>query len=559
MTGSTSAPRWLAEALAVSGVTHVFFVPELLTPMLAALEGLGVRRVSAHSEVAAAYMADGYARASRRPGICMAQSVGSLNLAAGLREPFLGCAPVIAVTGGPEPRTRYRLLYQEVEDFPAFEPVTKMNARVERADRVPDLLSAAFRVATTGTPGPVHLELPGRLGEALEGDVSASPFPGERYRSIPPHRPSADPDDVMRVATLLARAARPVIVAGGGVTASGAETELLRLAEATGIPVATSLNAKGAVAEDHPLALGILGGYGRSSANRSVADADLVFFVGTRAGGLTTDGWKAPPAGTAAVQLDLEPSAIGRNYPVEVALVGDARTVLRQLLSVAEPVTSAHAAWAAEAAERTRLWRAAMEPSLESEVVPIRPERLCRELTAWMPEDAMFVADTGYSAWWGGALVELRYPAQRFIRCAGTLGWSLPGAIGAKCALPDRPVVCLVGDGGIYYHLSELETAARLGINVIVVVNDNAGLGQTIADYDAAHGHGDYRRHELWQYRDVNLARVAEEMGCLGIRVDEPAQLSAALRQALGAGRPTVVDVSTDPRAVPPKPWPTRD
>lgn len=485
----------------------------------------------------------------------MAQAVGALNQAAGLREPLLAASPVVSITGGPEPGSRYRFLYQQVEDLPAFDPVTKLNVRIERSDRVPDLVRQAFRVATSGTPGPVHLELPGRLGEAFDATTQDEASGEPRFASYPPYRPLADSDAMADAVARLRAAERPVIVAGGGVRASSAGTEVVALAEAIGIPVATSLNGKDSILDQHPLALGLVGSYGRWSANEAVADADVVMFVGSRAGGMTTDNWRAPRPGTAVIQLDIEPATVGLNYPVTVGLVGDARETLRAMLAMTRPEPGLHKPWQQRCRERTEAWRDEVETQSASAATPIRPERLCRDLQEWLPSDGVVVADTGHIAQWSGALLGLTKPDQRYLRCAGTLGWAVPGAIGVKCAMPDRPVVCLTGDGGIYYHVAELETAARQGINVIVVINNNGGLIQTKPDYDLAHAEPGYRREELWEYRDVDFAAIARQFGCEGIRVRHPDELPEAMDRARGTGRPTVVDVMTDPAAFPPRVW----
>jgi len=547
--------RALAETLEGYGVTHVFLVPAILTPALAEMEDTGITRVTTHSELSAAYMADGYARAARRPGVCMAQAVGAANLAAGLRDAYLGCSPVIAFTGGTHPDSRYRHLYQQIEDFPMFDAVTKLNVRVEKVERLPDLLRQAFRAATTGTPGPVHLEVPGRLGEGIQGEADLELVVEEQFGRYPAYRPEPEPAGVREAASLLAAAERPVIVAGGGVVASDAARELVTLAERLSIPVATSLNGKETIPDDHPLSLGVVGTYGRWCANRAVAEADLVFFVGSRAGGLVTDNWRVPRSGTPVLQLDVDPSEIGRNYPAKVGLLGDARAALGRLLEAARP-GAPRAAWVERARTLVREWRAAVASLADSDAAPIRPERICREVADFLPSDAVLVADTGHAAIWSGTMIGLRRPGQRYIRCAGTLGWGFPASLGVKCALPDRPVLCFTGDGGFYYHLSELETAARLGINAVVLVNDNAALGQTKRGFDAAYG-GTQRGHarEMWAFRQTDFAGVAESVGCLGVRVQRPGDLRGALDRAFAAGRPAVIDVASDVEALPPRPW----
>ncbi|MGI5837103.1 MAG: thiamine pyrophosphate-binding protein [Chloroflexota bacterium] len=541
-----------AETIRGHGITHLFMVPAVFHTAMAAMEELGIRRVTTHHEVAAAYMADGYARASRKPGICMAQSVGAANVAAGLRDAFLSGSPVIAVTGGPHPDSRYRYLYQVIEDFPMFEPVTKFNARVDKPSRLADLLRQAFRVATTGSPGPVHLELPGRLGEGVNGEGDFEVIVEKQHSRYPAYRLEPEAEAVRQAASALVAAERPVIVAGGGVVASEAGAELVKLAEMLAIPVATSPTGKGSIPEDHPLAIGLVGSYGRWSANRIVEQADLVFFVGSRTGGLTTRNWATPPAGTPVIQLDIEPSEIGRNYPVQVGLLGDARVTLRRLMAEIQPLGKHSSAWAERAQGLLSQWRSEMAPLLGSDAVPIRPERLCREITDFLPEEGVVVADTGHAAIWSGTMIELKRPGQRFIRCAGTLGWSFPASLGVKCALPDKPVLCFTGDGGFYYHMGELETAARFGINTVVVVNNNGALQQVKKGFDRAYG-GEQRgrAHEMWVFEEQNLATVARDMGWLGIRVERPEQIGPALEEAFAAGKPALLDVVTDLEAQP--------
>jgi acetolactate synthase I/II/III large subunit len=538
------------------GVSHVFIVPAIFHSGMAALEDTPIRRVTTHHEIAAAYMADGYARAARKPGVCLAQAVGATNMAAGLHDAYLAGSPVICLTGGPEPNSRYRGLYQSIEDFPMFEAVTKFNARVDIPGRFADLLRQAFREATSGAPGPAHLELPGRLGEGAEGKGDFEVVLEPRYAQFPAHRPLADAELVREAAARLRDAQRPVIIAGGGVAASDARAEVVSLAEKLSIPIAVTLNGKDTIREDHSLSVGLLGSYGRSSANKLVEEADLAFLIGTSAGGLATGNWRVPRPGTAILQLDIDPAEIGRNYPVAMGLVGDARAVLQQLNAVAEPLPP-RASWVQRAHELVDAWRTAETRHLESEAVPMRPERICQAITEALPEDAVVVADTGHAAIWAGTLIGLKRPRQRFIRCAGTLGWAFPGALGVKCALPDRPVLCFTGDGGVCYHLAELETAARAGINIVVLVNNNGSLQQVKRGIDTAYGGTQRgRAGELWVFHpQTDYARVAEAMGCVGIRIERPSDLPVALERAFQADRPVLIDAISAIDAFPSDPW----
>ncbi len=548
-----SGAQVLAEMLDGYGVTHLFHVPAVLRRTMVEMEkSTSIKRLRPHGEKSAAYMADGYARASGRPGICAAQVVGAHNLAAGLRDAYLAHSPVIAMTGGRDPHTKFRKVYQEVDDVPVFETVTKMNVTIDAVERIPDMLRQAFRVATTGSPGPVHLQFAGNEGQIDAAEAEMDPFCEEQFASVPPFRPAARDTDLVRALDLLNRAQRPVIVAGGGVRASGAGPALVGLAEMLGIPVATSLNGKDVITGTHPLSVGVVGTYSRGSANRVVLDADLVFFVGTETGGMTTHFWKVPPLGTRALQLDIDPEALGRNYPAEVAINADARIALSRMLELAERPGD-HREWAASAAGHVTDWRLEYAPLLESVQVPIRPERLCAELSDLVPDDGIVVVAPGHAGMWMGGMFDLRTPTQSYLRSAGHLGWAFPASLGAKCGQPDRPVICFTGDSGFWYHVAEIETAVRWGINSITVVNNNHSGNQSKRGFDRAYGGKQTEKAlEMWVFTEVDFAGLAEHIGAIGIRVEQPSQLAPAFDRALSANRPVVIDVVTDIDALAP-------
>src|SRR5690242_14163036 len=327
----------LADMLAGYGVTHVFMVPAVLRRTFAEMERrTTIKRIHTHGEKSAAYMADGYARASGKPGICMAQVIGALNLAAGLRDAHLAHSPVIAFTGGRDAKTKFRKVYQEVDDVPAFEPVTKWNATVDDVSRFPDMVRQAFRVAVSGTPGPVHLQFRGNEGQIDAEEAEMEPLVEPQFARVPPFRPAPDEKSVLAALKELQESERPVIVAGGGVRASGAGRELVALAEKLAIPVATSLNGKDSIPGTNALSAGVVGSYSRESANRVVAAADLVCFIGSETGGMTTHFWGVPKIGTPAIQIDLEPEALGRNYPLKAAVCGDAKQTLEMMPAQAD-------------------------------------------------------------------------------------------------------------------------------------------------------------------------------------------------------------------------------
>tara|TARA_Y100000815_G_scaffold240452_1_gene235952 strand:- start:1512 stop:3188 length:1677 start_codon:yes stop_codon:yes gene_type:complete len=546
---------FLAEQLEAYGVTHVFMVPAILRRTLVEIEmRTKIKRLHVHSEKSAVYMADGFARAAGRPAICMAQVIGALNIAAGLREPFLANSPVIAFTGGRSPKTKFRHVYQEIDDVPAFEPVTKFNATIDDVERFPDMLEQAYRNAVSGCPGPVHLQFQGNEGQIDLEEGNLEPITDMRFDSIPPFRPQAEKKDIERALDLLQQAERPVIVSGGGVKHSKAGPQLLKLAESLRIPVATSLNGKDTFLANHPLSAGVVGTYSRGSANRVVSEADLICFIGSKTGGMTTHFWQVPPIGSNAIQIDIDPEAIGRNYTLKAAVQGDARSVLEVMISLMDPSTATlRDRWNQQVKEFVDSWYAEYDHLLKSDATPIRPERLCNDLTRLLPDDSLVVVDTGHAGMWMGGMFDVTSTSQNYVRSAGHLGWAFPAGLGAKCALPERPVVCFTGDAGFWYHIAEIETAVRWNINSITLVNNNSAGNQSKTGFDKAYGGTQTEQaKEIWNFTKVNFANIANEIGALGIRVEKPSDFNSALDQALSANQPVIIDVVTDVDAIAP-------
>src|SRR5665213_2826392 len=440
----------LADMLAGYGVTHVFTVPAVLRRTFVEMErrNTKIARVHCHGEKSAAYMADGNARASGKPGICMAQVIGALNLAAGLRDAHLAHSPVLAFTGGRDPKTKFRKVYQEIDDVPAFEPVTKMNATIDDVTRIPDMVRQAFRVATSGAPGPVHLQFHGK--DCIPGT--------------------------------------------------------------------------------HALSVGVVGSYSRETANRAVNAADLVCFIGTETGGMTTHFWAVPKIGTPAIQIDIEPESLGRNYPLQASVLGDIKAVLvRMLGQIDKSSVTKRAPWIKEISALRAEWYAKYKPLLESDSAPINPARICHEFTQHVPDNGIVVVDTGHAGMWMGGMYDTRLPSQNYIRSAGHLGWAFPAGIGAQAACPERPVVVFTGDAGFWYHIAEIETAVRWKINSVTVVNNNGGGNQSKRGFDRAYGGTQTEQgRELWTYNPMNFAKLAEDMGALGIRVERAGDIAPA-------------------------------
>ncbi|HXZ64254.1 MAG TPA: thiamine pyrophosphate-binding protein, partial [Streptosporangiaceae bacterium] len=321
----------IADMLRGYGVSHFFFVPVILPEAMKRMSSIGITPVMCHGEKAAAYMADGYARASGRVGVCGAQAIGSSNLAAGLRDPYMAWVPVVALSGVPSAATRHRNLYQDVDDHGAFESVTKWTGHVPDDSRFPDLLRQAFRTAASPACRPVHLEIAGATGATGDAPAAGHGRAEARYGHAPSDRPQADPASVARALSVLAAAQRPVVLAGNGVARSGAAAAVREFAEAAGVPVVMSLNGMATLPYQHPLYHGVVGHYGADGANRVLLEADVVVVLGSSLGSMTTGNWTLIPEGAAIIQVDARGEEIGRNFPVEVPLVADVRAAAGQL------------------------------------------------------------------------------------------------------------------------------------------------------------------------------------------------------------------------------------
>ena len=553
--------QFLADAMVSRGVDHVFFVDAILRETLVELERRGVRRILAHSEAAAAYMADGYARASGRVGVCMAQSVGAANLAAALQDAYLNRTGVLALTGRKTALYQHRNAYQELPHASMFAAVTKFQAHVAIPDQLPYLLMQAMVEATTGCPRPVHLDIDGYRGSEIE--TAELPFPDallQRFldrRAPEPGLP--DPSGLDQAVAEIASARRPMLVVGVGAAVAGIAGAIAAFAEAFGVPVATSVGGRGSIATTHPLHFGVVGTYSAPYANEMLAKSDLVIYAGCHVGDQVTCDWRVPAAGTRIIQVDVDPAEIGRNYPGVLGLVGDPARVLRALAEAApqgrSEVASRREEWAGACRQARDGWLSQQQRLTGSVARPIRSERLASELSDCLPDDAILVADTGFSATWTAQFTELRGGGQRYLRAAGSLGWAFPAAIGAVCAVPGAPVVCFTGDGALLYHLGELETLRRWNIPLVVVVNNNAALGQGLRSVRKLYEGREGQLRDLALFNDVDFAGLARTFGIAGSRVSDPQDIIPTIRAAVASGKPHVVDVVTDPDCNPAPAW----
>jgi acetolactate synthase-1/2/3 large subunit len=439
----------------------------------------------------------------------------------------------------------WKNMTQESRQVEILKPAVKELIRVEMTSRIPELVRRAFAVATSGRPGPVLLDVPEDVAHGTH-DFAAEDFvTDEATLKAPARRIRPDRTDVERAARLIAKAKRPLLLAGGGIHLSEAWGALTRFAEAQSIPVAHTMTGKGGIACTNQLSVGLFGRYSRI-ANDLIEASDCLIVVGCKLGEIATKRFALPPSHIPVIHLDIVAEELGRCIPAEIALWGDARAGLEDFADALSDSgaadRAARADYVAEVAPRMKAWEDDAAPRLNSRDRPVHMARLCRELNRTLPADAILVADGGFAGHWTGLLYDTKSPGRSFIPDRGfaSIGYGLPGGMGAALAAPDRPVVAISGDGGFNMTLGELETARRTGCGLTVIVVNNAASGYVKALQHAMMG-GRYQSADL---QEMDYAAIARTMGCGGIRVEDPEALSPALRQGMEErDRPTVIDV----------------
>jgi len=545
--GPMNGGRALAEMLRLAGVGPMFGMGGFqLLPFYDALSQLGMRHFLINDERCGAFAAEAYARVTNRPGVCDGTlGPGATNLVTGLIEGLNAGTPMIALAGDTNRAHSWKNMTQECRQAEILRPAVKELIRVELTSRVPELLRRAFAVATSGRPGPVLLDVPEDVCHG-EHDFAAEDFAIDPTTlTAPARRIRPDRADIARAAALIARAKRPLILAGGGIHLSAGYEALLGLAEAQSIPVAHTMSGKGGIACTHPLSVGLFGRYSRI-ANELIEAADCLLVVGCKLGEIATKRYALPPGSIPLIHLDILAEEIGRCSPATVAMWGDARAGLEDLAEAltgdAKRARAARADYIGEIPIRMTAWRQEAAARLHSSERPIHMARLCRELNNTLPADSILVADGGFAGHWTGLLYDTKAPGRHFIpdRGLASIGYGLPGGIGAALAAPQTPVVAITGDGGFNMMLGELETARRAGIGLTIVVVNNAASG-----YVKALQHAMFRgRYQSSDLVEMDYAAIARAMGCAGIRVDDPERLGTALREGLAErGRPTVLDI----------------
>ena len=529
---------------------------QLIPRRNAVLQRARVRHILVRHEQGAGHAAEGYARSTGLPGVALVTSgPGATNMVTPLTDALMDSIPLVCITGQVPTHLIGNDAFQECDTVGITRPCTKHNWLVRRIEDLPKVLHEAFYVATTGRPGPVVLLCPAdmlREARAAANDRVAN------MGHFPLDRVSPDPDRIRQAAQLIAGARAPVVIAGGGVHLSDATAELAALQEAAHLPVGTTNMGKGSVDETHPLSLGVLANaLGRGSPARHMRpfldEADVVLLIGTRTNQNGTDSWKLYPRDARFIHIDIDGTEVGRNYEA-LRLVGDARLALRALTEALRAEDGA-VRMSARAAVTHRIAEArqtglAEAQAMRSGATPLRPERIMAELDTRLGPDTIVTADASYSSLWVNGFLTARAAGQRFVTPRGLagLGWGLPLALGAKAAAPGSKVICVVGDGGFGHSWQELETARRMGLDIVVILLNNGILGfQKHAELVKFGAHT-----SAIDFTDVDHVAIARAAGCQGQRIERAEDIGPALDAALARSGTTLLDVVTDPEAHPP-------
>ena len=504
----------------------------------------GMRHILTRDERHAAYMADGYARVSGKVGVCEGPSGGGATyILPGLVEANESSVPILAITSDISVSSRGRYTLTELDQGALMRPLTKWNAVLDRSADIPRVIRAAFNAMTTGRPGAAHISLPYDVqnGPVERADVWADPS----LNQYPSRRSGAEPFHVELAAKLLRGAQHPLVIVGGGVVISGAEGELLELAERMNMPVATTISGQGSISEEHPLAVGVVGSNGGTPETRGVVDrADLVFFIGCRAGSVTTERWRHPvPGKVRVIHLDVDPAVPGTTYRVDVPLIGDAKLTLAALNEALEGTKRPLDASVVKKAKEAKF--AKFRALAESNEAPIKPERVVAELSKVLDADAIVVADPGTPCPYLSAYYPVRTTGRTLYsnRAHGALGYSLSSAVGAHFGRPGVKTVAVMGDGSFGMCVGELETVVRHRLPVTFVVISNSVYGWIKAGQKS----GFQQRYFSVEFESTDHAQVAEAYGVKAWRVTDPAKLGAALREATAHGGPSLVDIVCQP------------
>ena len=530
-----SGSEMVIRSLQAEGVEVVFGLPGgTVIPLYDAFhDARKPLHVLVRHEQAAAHAADGYARVSGRPGVCLATSgPGATNLITGLATAWADSVPLVAVTGQAATAVIGTDAFQEADMIGMTLPILKHSFPVREVARLPFALKGAFTIASTRRPGPVLVDIP------VDVQKARGPFAYPERVFFPGYRPEVPErlDDLPEAVSALKAAERPLVLAGGGANDPAASRLLVELAEACGLPVAVSFRGKGAFPENHPLFLGLCGMHGTLAANRAAREADFILAVGTRFSERTTGRADRFAPGAKIVHVDIDPAEIGKNVPSQWSLVGASAEVLQKILEALEGWDRTPVSWR----ETVSSWKEEDKARLEMESLGFSPRRILKTIRKAMGDRALVTTDVGQHQMWAAQHFDSCGP-RSFISSGGlgTMGFGLPAAIGAAFAAPDRPLACITGDGSFLMNIQELDTCARYGIPVKIFLFNNGSLGMVRQWQELF-----YKERYAHTVTDglVDFARIAEAFGVSGIQVSMEKEIGGAVEKALETDGPALVE-----------------
>jgi len=532
------------------GTEFIFGLPGSANlPIFDALyDRVGIRSVLVRHEEAAAFMADAYTRVTGRIGVCTATvGPGATNLLIGIATSYMDSMPVLALTGNIRTKFFNRGAQQDIDHVGLFKPVTKWSVQVRSAEKIPSAMRRAISILRSPRPGPVHINLP--------VDAQQSTFEFDLDQSLPRQLPSAracGSKEVKAAASILVGSQRPVVLAGGGVIASEASEEVTRLAETLNCPVATSYNGRGAIPEEHALSLGRIGQFTTAAVNDLVRETDVVLAVGFRFTDVSTGNWTVPRPSAKIIQIDIDPREVGRNFPVAVGIVADAREALRMLVEEVKRLRvsqNARRAWLTHVLESKRVWRLRTDSKANSDSVPIKPQRAIKELRSALRRDAIITAEAGFCKEWASTLFEI-YKPRTWVHPAGftPMGYSLCAAVGAKLAKPSTQVVAVTGDGAFQMVSHEIATARENNAPVLIFLLNDASYG--MIRYFQKRDYGE-RLIATEFAKTPNFVKIAEAYGGAGLRIERPSEIAEGIRAGLRSDVPFLLDIAIDRDEVP--------
>lgn len=527
----------LVKSLETENIKFVFGLPGFqVAPIYDALFESDIKPILVRHEEGASYMADAYAKFTSNIGVCIGTvGPGATNLLTGICVSWTDRTPVLALTGQ-QPLLHFgKGAQQELDHISLFKSVTKWSTQLTKPERISETMRSAFRIALSGKPGPVHIDLPWEIQEQLVNVETVSP---QRYRAKTLLQGSEE--EINKAAELLISAEKPLILAGGGCHYSpmgDASNEIVKLSEYLGIPVATTFNGRGVIPEDHPLSVGRTGVFTPPYVNEFVWNSDVLMAVGCRFTGVSTKNWSIIRDSTKIIHINIDPDEIGKNYPIEVGIVGHAKPVLRKLLQRIKkkcpPINYMKHEWIQELLHAKKQWNESIRPAVVSNSTPLKPQRVFSEIRKFFDRDTVFTFDAGSHRMWATMLV-YSYGPRTCIQSGsfGPMGYAVPAAIACKLAKPEKSIVAICGDGGFLMTAQELSTATQYHTPIIVCIINDAGLG-AVRHFQ----HLKYKRIICTDYENPNFEKLSESYGCKGITVDEPDEIRPSLETALKANK----------------------